>query len=140
MSGEGRGHATRARALVEALRGTHQITLFAADCAYRLLEPIYRGTDVRLLEIPGLRFSYSRPGRVDLLGTLAGAVRYRMSSARYVRSVLPEFERAKPDLVIADFVARRSPRPSRWGCWCGPRCWRRSPTMAATWWPTCAVS
>jgi uncharacterized protein (TIGR00661 family) len=103
MSGEGRGHATRARALVEALRGNHQITLFAADCAYRLLEPIYRGTDVRLLEIPGLRFCYSRPGRVDLLGTLAGAVRYRMSSARYVRSVLPEFERAKPDLVIADF-------------------------------------
>ena len=103
MSGEGRGHATRARALVEALRGNHQITLFAADCAYRLLEPIYRGTDVRLLEIPGLRFCYSRPGRVDLLGTLAGAVRYRMSSAQYVRSVLPEFERAKPDLVIADF-------------------------------------
>ena len=103
MSGEGRGHATRARTVVEALRHRHRIVLFAADCAHALLAPLYAGTDVRVVRIPGLSFVYSRPGRVGLFGTLAAALRYAYHSAEHVEALRPEFERERPDLVIADF-------------------------------------
>jgi uncharacterized protein (TIGR00661 family) len=104
MCGEGRGHATRARAVVESLRAAnHKITLFASDCAHALLAPIYRDTEVRVVTIPGLRFSYSAPGRVALVDTFVQGLRYRFSVGDFVRAVLPEFERGKPDLVIADF-------------------------------------
>lgn len=103
MCGEGRGHATRARAVIESLRGRHQITLFASDDALALLGPIYRGTDVRVVEIPGLHFAYTAAGRVALGRTLLGALQFQMAVGGYVRDVLPEFERGKPDLVLADF-------------------------------------
>jgi uncharacterized protein (TIGR00661 family) len=103
MSGEGRGHATRARVVVEALRGRHQLTLFAADCAHTMLAPRYENSDVRVVRIPGLHFAYSGPGRVDLLGTLGLAARFRLALGGHVKAVMPELERARPDLVIADF-------------------------------------
>ena len=65
MCGEGRGHETRARAIVEAMRGRHQLTLFASDCAHDMLRVHYPTEDVRLVRIPGLRFGYGAPGRVD---------------------------------------------------------------------------
>jgi uncharacterized protein (TIGR00661 family) len=103
MSGEGRGHATRARAVVEALRDQHRVVLFAPDLAYQMLAPLYAGTDVRVVPIPGVRFVYGRRGKVALLGTVGAAARFRLSIGRFVRAVLPEFEREKPDLVVADF-------------------------------------
>jgi uncharacterized protein (TIGR00661 family) len=103
ICGEGRGHATRARAVIETLRQQHQVTLFASDCAYALLAPIYRDTEVRVVEIPGLRFVYGTPGRVALVSTMMHALRYRVQVNDYVRAVLPAFERGKPDLVLADF-------------------------------------
>jgi uncharacterized protein (TIGR00661 family) len=103
MSGEGRGHATRARVVVEALRGRHQLTLFASACAYDLLAPRYRGTDVRVVRIPGLHFAYSAPGRVDLVRTMSEAALFRLALGDYVERILPEIDRVRPDLVIADF-------------------------------------
>jgi uncharacterized protein (TIGR00661 family) len=103
MCGEGRGHATRARAVVEGLRRRHQVTLFASGCAHAMLAPVYRDTEVRLSPIPGLRFSYDDGGRVALVGTVAAAARFRFAVGGYVRAVLPELERAQADLVIADF-------------------------------------
>jgi uncharacterized protein (TIGR00661 family) len=103
MSGEGRGHATRARAVVEMLRGRHQVTLFASACAYELLARVYKQEDVRVVPIPGLTFAYSRPGRVALLRTLAGAARFQWAVGKHVRAVMPELEKAKPDLIISDF-------------------------------------
>jgi uncharacterized protein (TIGR00661 family) len=103
MSGEGRGHATRARAVVEALRLRHRVTLFASGCALSLLGPLYEGTDVRVRRVPGLRFAYGRNGRVSLLRTVTGAARFRLQIDGYARALLPEMEKARPDLVIADF-------------------------------------
>jgi uncharacterized protein (TIGR00661 family) len=103
MSGEGRGHATRGRAIIEALRTQHRVTLFTSDCAYALLEPLYRHSEVRVVAIPGLHFHYAPSGQVDLVRTMAGALRFRLEVAGHVRAVLPEFERQAPDLVIADF-------------------------------------
>jgi uncharacterized protein (TIGR00661 family) len=103
MCGEGRGHATRARAVIEALRGQHRLTLFAAEHAFEMLSRQYPAGDVRVVRIPGLQFGYSRPGHVDLLRTLGLAARFRWQVGRYVDAVVPELERARPDLVIVDF-------------------------------------
>jgi len=43
LAGEGRGHATRVRALVERLRGPHEVVLFASHVAHQLLAAAYRG-------------------------------------------------------------------------------------------------
>lgn len=103
MSGEGRGHAARARAVVEAMRGRHSLTLFASDCAYQMLSALYDGSDVRVLPIPGLCFAYAGPSRVDLIRTLGLAARFRITMQRHVAAALRELDRIAPDLVIADF-------------------------------------
>lgn len=103
LSGEGRGHATRARTLVEGLRGNHKVVVFAPDLAHALLEPIYRGTDVRVERIAGLQFAYNKHGRVRLGGTLATNLSYLRVMSERVNELLPHFERDKPDLVLADF-------------------------------------
>jgi uncharacterized protein (TIGR00661 family) len=105
MCGEGRGHATRARAVVEALCARHELTLFASECAFEMLSGHFSRTraDVRLVQIPGLQFGYSSPGRVDLFRTLGLAAHFRWAVNDYVEQTLPELERARPDLVIADF-------------------------------------
>jgi uncharacterized protein (TIGR00661 family) len=103
LAGEGRGHATRARAVVEALRLRHRVTLFTSDCALEMLAPLYEGTEVRVVSIPGLHFTYNRSGQVDLLGTVAGAARFRLKVEGFAKALLPELERGRPDLVIADF-------------------------------------
>ena len=103
MSGEGRGHATRACVVVEALRDRHEIALFASDCAYSLLAPRYQGSDVRVFRVPALTFAYSGPGRVDLFRTVRQAARFRLALGGYVDEVRPVLDRIKPDLVIADF-------------------------------------
>lgn len=103
MCGEGRGHATRARTVVEALRARHDVTLFASGCAHDMLAPLYRGNEVLVHRIPGLHFAYTRAGRVALLRTVAQGLGFRLSLARHVRAVMPALERARPDLVIADF-------------------------------------
>ena len=102
LAGEGRGHATRVRALVENLRLKHEVTLFTFGDAYALLKPLYRNTNVRIRPIRGPRFVY-RGFDLDYLRTGVRAV-------RYVTEVLPEMvdllcariRREKPDLVITD--------------------------------------
>jgi uncharacterized protein (TIGR00661 family) len=103
LSGEGRGHATRARTVVEALRARHEVTLFSSGLAHEMLDARYQQTDVRVVRIPGLRYGYSGPARIDLMRTLwlAGQFRWRLSE--YVRAALPLLEAARPDLVVADF-------------------------------------
>ena len=73
VSGEGRGHATRVLTIVEELRPDHDITVFAPDLAYDLLEEVYRDTEVGVRKIPGLGFSYSSENKLNYLKTgLAG--------------------------------------------------------------------
>lgn len=60
VAGEGRGHATRARTVVEELRRDNEVVLFAPHMAFDFLNEIYRDTaDVEVRRIPGLQFSYS---------------------------------------------------------------------------------
>ena len=107
-AGEGRGHATRLRTVVEALRGEHCIRLFAPGVAFEFLSDAYgtamldgRG-DVTVTRIPGLMFRY-RNGRVSKPGTLWDAGGYLRRLNRLVTALRREMDAGRPDLVISDF-------------------------------------
>jgi len=103
MSGEGRGHATRVRSLVEHLRHEHEIWLFAPNDAYTFLAPIYRGTQVRVSRIRGLAFHYSANGRLDFLKTIREGLPTIFAMPRLIQKLARIIRREKPDLVITDF-------------------------------------
>jgi uncharacterized protein (TIGR00661 family) len=107
MAGEGRGHAARARTLVEALRRDHELWLFASDDAYDFLARSYGQNsphaEVRLLRIPGLRYHYTR-GRLDLWKSLRSGLQYAVREMpRLVRAFRQRIAAERPDLVISDF-------------------------------------
>ena len=103
VSGEGRGHATRARTVIEELWPEHEIVLYAPDQAFDLLEPHYRDTSVSVRKIPGLQFDYTPEHRLDYPATAYGAIRYLLALPRLVRQLTTELEEERPDLVITDF-------------------------------------
>ncbi|MDW7968508.1 MAG: glycosyltransferase family protein [Thermoanaerobaculum sp.] len=103
VAGEGRGHATRVRAMVEALRPHHQVVIFAADDAHGLLSQAYAGTEVVVRRIPCLRHGYDAAGRLRLGLTAWRALPFLLNVPGYLRSLLGEVERLSPDLVITDF-------------------------------------
>ncbi|MGD0538516.1 MAG: glycosyltransferase family protein [Verrucomicrobiota bacterium] len=103
MSGEGRGHATRVRAMVEALRQEHEITLFAPGDAYSFLWPLYGGSEVRVRRIEGLHFSYTSACRLNYRLTLGDALDYVRQLPGLVQSLCDIIQREQPDLAITDF-------------------------------------
>jgi uncharacterized protein (TIGR00661 family) len=103
LSGEGRGHATRVRALIETLRLENSIAVFASGEAYRFLAPLYRGTGVRLHRIGGLRFHYTPHRRLNYRKTLWEAARFARRLPLLVRMLERRLVDEHPDLVITDF-------------------------------------
>ncbi len=102
-TGEGRGHATRVRAVVEQLRARHELVLFASDDAYDFLRPLYQNTDVRIYRINGLKFQYSAQHRLDYIQTGISAALYASELETLVEKVSWLIECEKPDLAITDF-------------------------------------
>ena len=104
MAGEGRGHATRVRAMVEQLRYEHQIVLFAPDQAYDFLAPRYTGEipNVEVRRIPGLRFHYTR-GRLDLTKSVWHGLGYLWKLPGLIGQLKRTLRDERPDLVVADF-------------------------------------
>jgi uncharacterized protein (TIGR00661 family) len=102
MAGEGRGHAVRARVLAELLRHDHDLTLFAPGDAYHLLNPLFHGSDVRVIRIPGLRFKYAN-GRLSFLKTAKAAAEFLWHLPRLLKRLERVISRSSPDLVITDF-------------------------------------
>lgn len=103
MAGEGRGHATRMRALVEKLRPRHRLHLFAPGNAHEILAPTYAGTEVQVTKIPGIFNAYSSNRRLDYLGTGRHAAKYVAGLPKLVRTLRDQMRRERPDLVICDF-------------------------------------
>jgi uncharacterized protein (TIGR00661 family) len=103
MAGEGRGHATRVRTLVEDLRKRHELILLAPGDAYELLEGAYRGSEVRVERLPGLRFVYDARQRVHYPRTLARSVEYLRGLPELKRQLGQRFERERADLLITDY-------------------------------------
>jgi uncharacterized protein (TIGR00661 family) len=103
MAGEGRGHATRARALVEMLRHEHEFTLFAPEMAYALLSKTYEGTNVRVRRLAGLRFHYRASGTLSYAKTVQKSLGYLWRKPRVIGSLCRRLDRERPDLCITDF-------------------------------------
>lgn len=103
MAGEGRGHATRVKTVVEGLRHEHEIHLLAPGDAYDLLAPAYDGTEVRIARLPALRFGYGRGAGIDPLRTISGGSRYFARLPRVRAQLADHLRRLKPDLAIVDF-------------------------------------
>jgi uncharacterized protein (TIGR00661 family) len=102
MAGEGRGHATRVRAVVEQLRGRHEIVLYAPGDAHSLLAPIYEGTEVAVREISCLRFQYTQK-RLNPIATTRDGARYLWRLPKLVNQIRRDVDREGPDLAITDF-------------------------------------
>lgn len=102
LAGEGRGHAARARTIIESMK-QHAFTVFAPDQAHDFLAPKYLGDDrVRIIRIPGLRFQY-RNGRMDLSGTAMAGIRYWTKLGGVVKKLCKRIERDQPRLIVTDF-------------------------------------
>ncbi|MDX1947094.1 MAG: glycosyltransferase family protein [Pirellulaceae bacterium] len=104
MAGEGRGHATRVRSMVERLRHEHELILFASDDAYEFLAPRYpsSSSNVQVRRIPGLKFHYTR-GRLDLTRSVACGLSYVTKLPGLVRELRLQIDAERPDLAIVDF-------------------------------------
>ena len=102
MSGEGRGHAGRAAAIVDSLRHQHELTLFAPHQAYDFLAPRYRRSDVAVHRITGLRFHYSQR-RVDLARSISTGLHFWANVSSAVHSLAEKIQQDQPELVVTDF-------------------------------------
>lgn len=103
MSGEGRGHATRVRALADMLRPRHEISLYAPGDAHELLAPAYAGTEVQVHHIPCMRFHYADSGRLDILRTGWHGAGYLLQLPALVRKLEHQLRDTAPDLAVVDF-------------------------------------
>lgn len=103
VNGEGRGHATRARTIIEDLRKDHKLVVYTHAYAYELLAPLYEGTEVVLRKTESLRWYYTKSGRVSPTKTILGGAKYLTKLEERVRRVVKTMEQEKPDLVLVDF-------------------------------------
>jgi len=103
MAGEGRGHATRVRAIVEDLRKRHRVVLFAPGQAHDLLEPIYRNSEVEVRTIEGLSFRYRPDGSVDYLRSVVESAKCLRDYSRRIDELRKQIAIDRPDLVVTDF-------------------------------------
>lgn len=103
VAGEGRGHASRAKTVIEHLRREHRMVLLAPSVAYDLLAAAYAETpQVAVHRIPGLHFCY-RGGKLDYLKSAAGAVPYLCRVHSNVSAIANILQRERPVLAITDF-------------------------------------
>lgn len=103
VMGEGRGHAARARAIVERLRGRHRVVLFTSHDALAFLQKQYDADpEVEIREIPGLKFHYTAQG-IDNVKTIRLGLAFWASMRRYTRRLDRAIAEERPDLVITDF-------------------------------------
>jgi uncharacterized protein (TIGR00661 family) len=103
VAGEGRGHATRVRAIVEQLRSEHEFVIFAPDDAFDMLSPLYETSNVRVVRIPGPRFEYGTNKAVSTWRTGLGAFSYLATLPALVDRLERAIDEERPDLVITDF-------------------------------------
>lgn len=103
VAGEGRGHATRVRTMVELLRKKHAVTIFAPHDAHDLLHAAYHGTEVEVVRIPGLRHGYGRGGRLSHACTAVAALPFLLRLGATLGWITEAVAARRPDLVITDF-------------------------------------
>jgi uncharacterized protein (TIGR00661 family) len=99
VTGEGMGHATRSRVVIEHLRARgHAVKVVASDRAYAMLSRHF--PDV--VEIRGLRVAYA-DGAMDLAGSLRVNLAGLPSTVVRNAEVYRQLERFDPRAVVSDF-------------------------------------
>lgn len=103
LAGEGRGHAVRAKTVIEHLHRDHRVLLFAPRVAYDLLAAAYIDTpQVAVHRIPGLNFRY-RGHKLDYARSLASAVPFLRNLPASVARIAALLRQEQPTLAITDF-------------------------------------
>lgn len=103
VAGEGRGHATRVRTVVDELRQDHEVVLFAPHLAFEFLVDVYHDADdVQLHRIPGLQFCY-RNRRVSYVDSIWQSIPYLRHLNQLIKSMERMLRDEQPDLIITDF-------------------------------------
>ena len=103
VAGEGRGHATRVRTVVEELRQEHDVVLFAPHVAFKFLDEVYHdAVDVEVRRIPGLQFCY-QGRRVSYARSIRESLPYLKNLPQLVNSMERMLREESPDLIITDF-------------------------------------
>ncbi len=103
VGGEGRGHATRAHALVDALRARHRCIVYAPGDSWQLLHRAFEGTEVEVHSIPCPRFAYPGGERLSYVATGVAASRYLVGLPALVAELAGALGDARADLAVADF-------------------------------------
>lgn len=103
VSGEGRGHATRVRTIVDELRQDYSVRIYAPGLAYEFLAGVYSASEVAVRRIPGLHFTYSASHRLNYLKSGWNSLAFVRHAPAVVARLARDIERHKPDLVITDF-------------------------------------
>lgn len=103
LMGEGRGHAARARAMVEQLRNRHRVILYTSYDALSFLRGVYGASEgIEVREIEGLKFHYSDQ-KLRLTKTIAHGFSLWRRQTDVLNALRPEFDRERPDLLVTDF-------------------------------------
>jgi uncharacterized protein (TIGR00661 family) len=103
INGDGRGHATRVKTLVEKLRDRHKIHLLTSGDAFDLLQAAYLGIDgVFVHKIKGLSFKYKR-GKVNYVRCLAASIPFAWKMKENAGRIANLIDRYGCDLAISDF-------------------------------------
>ena len=105
LCGEGRGHATRATAIVRRLEQEHDILIWTSSDALDLLRRQFAEGHprVRVEEIPGILFQYSG-GRLDVMKSITAGLDYQARQlGPLVDRMMRELENFGADLAITDF-------------------------------------
>lgn len=103
VMGYGRGHASRARAVLPALSAEHAVTVFAGGDAHDML-----ARDFPTVRIPTLGYVYGRGGHASFPATIARNARLTtelLLGGETLRAVMREFRAQAIDLVISDSEA-----------------------------------
>jgi uncharacterized protein (TIGR00661 family) len=103
LCGDGRGHATRVRTIVEVLRQNNDIVIYAPWDAYDLLAPVYEGTEVDVRRIPCLHLLYNSRQKIHYWKTIWQGLSYLYQAPSLIRKLQEEIEREQPDLIITDY-------------------------------------
>ena len=104
LCGEGRGHAARVCTLVERLGGEHEFLIATTTEALDFLKSrLVLFDNIRLLEVPGIRFHYVGT-RLDVPRTIFDGFLFGgRELPQLVTRMTRELDRFSPDLAITDF-------------------------------------
>jgi len=103
VQGEGRGHATRVRAVIEELRSNHEITVYASNQAYALLASVYHRSEVKVHRIPGFFNYYTSKTGLDYVRTGFYGLSFLAYLPRLIQELQHDIDSEKPDLAITDY-------------------------------------